>query len=99
MNKTEARYAEQLQLRLLAGEVAWFAYEALTLKLAPDTRYTPDFVVMLSDGTLECHEVKGFFRDDAKVKVKVAAEKFPLRFVVARERPKKLGGGWEVTRY
>jgi hypothetical protein len=43
--------------------------------------------------------VKGFFRDDAKVKVKVAAEKFPLRFVVARERPKKLGGGWEVTRY
>lgn len=99
MNKTEARYAEQLRLRQLAGEIEWFAYEAWTFKLATDTRYTPDFVVMLAGGALECHEVKGFWRDDAKVKIKIAAEKFPLQFLAVREVAKKHGGGWEVTRF
>lgn len=80
MNQTEARYAQLLDLRQKAGEVLWWRFEGVTLKLADDTRYTPDFVVMLADGSMECHETKGFWRDDALVKIKVAAATFPFRF-------------------
>lgn len=96
MNKTEAAYDAHLRLLEGAGEILWRKYEALTLKLAPDTRYTPDFVVMDKDGFLECHEVKGFWDDKARVKIKVAADKFPFRFIAVKAKPKKAGGGWEV---
>ena len=83
MNKTEASYAEHLEARKLAGDVAWYRFEGVALKLAKDLRYTPDFLVMLANGELECHEVKGFWRDDARVKIKMAAAIFPFRFLAA----------------
>jgi hypothetical protein len=50
--------------------------------------------VILSDGTLELHEVKGGFeRDDAKVKRKVAAGQTPFRIVFAQWTAAK---GWVV---
>lgn len=81
LNKTEQAYADTLRLRQLGGEIAWYKYEAMKLKLAHNTTYTPDFAVMLASGELEMHEVKGFWRDDARVKIKVAAALFPFRFV------------------
>jgi hypothetical protein len=93
MNRAEQEYGTMLLARKMVGEIAWFKYEGVTLKLADDTRYTPDFFVMLADGTLEAHEVKGFFRDDAKVKLKVAAEQFPLRFILAQ----KSKDGWKIS--
>lgn len=84
MNKTEARYAALLEIRKRVGEIAWYAFEGITLKLGEDCRYTPDFAVMLTCGEMEMHETKGFFRDDAKVKIKVAAKMFPFRFYLAR---------------
>ena len=81
MNKTEAAYPDHLGLRQMSGEVAWFAFEAVKLRLADKTFYTPDFAVMLADGTIEQHEVKGFWEDDARVKIKVAAAMFPFRFI------------------
>jgi len=80
MNKLEARYSVHLEYRRLNGEVAWWAFDSLKLRLAKDTFYETDFVVMLSDGTLEVHEVKGHWEDDARVKVKVAASLFPFQF-------------------
>ncbi len=80
MNQTEAKYAQLLDLRQKAGEILWWEFEGITLKLADDTRYTPDFDVMLPDGSIECHETKGFWRDDALVKIKVAAKQFPFKF-------------------
>jgi hypothetical protein len=80
MNKTEAAYAMVLRARQAAGEIAWWKFEGITLKLADDTRYTPDFAVMLADGSMEMHETKGFMRDDAFVKLKVAAAQFPFKF-------------------
>lgn len=96
MNKTEAAYASRLELQKKNGGVLWYRFEAVTFKLAHDTRYTPDFLVMMADGTLEAHEVKGFFEDDAKVKVKVAAEMFPIRFMLVRAKSQKYGGGFEL---
>jgi hypothetical protein len=81
-NRTEAAYEVQLELQKRAGLIAWYRFEAMTLKLADDCRYTPDFLVMLPAGGLECHEVKGVWTDDARVKVKVASEIFPFCFVI-----------------
>jgi hypothetical protein len=91
-NKTEAAYEAQLELRRRAGEVAWYRFEGLKLRLADSTFYTPDFAVMLADGSIECHEVKGHWEDDARVKIKVAAGMYPFRFVAV----KKAGSGWEL---
>lgn len=94
MNKTEAAYDRLLAARLQAGEIHWFAFEALKLRLADDTFYTPDFAVIEADGVLTFHEVKGHWMDDAKVKFKVAREAFPFRFRALRQVKAKLGGGW-----
>lgn len=99
MNKTEAEYAKILEARRACGNVLWYRFEGVTLKLADNTRYTPDFIVMLDSGELEAHEVKGsmsFIQDDAKVKIKVAADIFPFRFILVAPRAKKNGGGWET---
>lgn len=99
MNLTEERYAAHLELRRRVGEIEWFKFEGLKLRLAKDTFYTPDFFVMLPDGTLEVHEVKGFWEDTARVKIKVAAEMYPFQFVAIKVIPKKDGGGWAVEEF
>lgn len=94
LNKTEQAYASFLELRRIAGEVAWWKFEGIKVRLADNTFYTPDFAVMLADGILECHEVKGFWTDDARVKIKVAADIYPFIFRAFKPMPKKDGGGW-----
>lgn len=86
MNRTEAKYAQRLEERRRNGGIAWFKFEAVKLRLADKTFYTPDFAVMLTDGTLEMHEVKGFWEDDARVKVKVAASLYPFRFIAVTHK-------------
>ena len=80
MNNTEMAYANRLKLLHRADEVAWYRFEGLKLRLADNTFYTPDFAVMLTNGQMECHEVKGFWQEDARVKIKVAAEQYPFLF-------------------
>ena len=99
MNKTEAAYAAELQARKIAGEVAWYRFEGIKLRLADNTFYAPDFAVMLADGQMEVHEVKGFWQDDARVKIKVAADQYPFRFIAVKVRAKKDGGGWSVESF
>jgi len=97
MNKTEAEYAAILTIRQRNGEILWWQYEAVTLKLADNTRYTPDFLVMRADGSLEIHETKGgFVREDGWVKLKIAAALFPFRFFLCQKQAKKAGGGWQI---
>ena len=96
LNKTEQSYQDHLELLMRAGEILWYKFEGLKLRLADNTFYTPDFFVMMASGQLEAHEVKGFAMDDSVVKIKVAAEIFPFVFKMAKVRPKKLGGGWDI---
>ncbi len=96
MNRLEAEYAKVLEQRRHDGNVLWFSFEGMRYKLADKTYYVPDFSVMLSDGTLEMHEVKGHWEDDARVKIKVAAVMFPVRFIGVRKALKKDGGGWNL---
>lgn len=95
-NKTEAAYeATVLRPAMLAGEIAWYRFEGIKLRLADNTFYTGDYAVMLSDGAMEIHEVKGFWTDDARVKIRVAADQYPFRFIAVRPLAKKAGGGWQ----
>ncbi len=98
MNKAEALYAQHLKTLEHAGEVAWFAYEAIKLRLANNTFYSPDFLVMRPDGQLEVHEVKGakgdgyYAEEDAKIKAKVAASIYPFMFKIVWHVK---GRGWQ----
>jgi hypothetical protein len=94
-NRTEAAYEQHLEYLKRAGEIAWYRFEGIKLRLADNTFLTPDFAVMLADGRMQLHEVKGFWTDDAKVKTKVAAESYPFEFVIVTQRAKKNGGGFQ----
>ncbi|ROH87989.1 DUF1064 domain-containing protein [Pseudomethylobacillus aquaticus] len=94
MNKSEKAYSDHLFLQQVAGEVAWYKFEGVKLRLADNTFYTPDFAVMLADGQMQMHEVKGFWQDDARAKIKIAADMYPFQFIAVTKKSKKAGGGW-----
>ncbi|MDP8237680.1 MAG: DUF1064 domain-containing protein [Candidatus Hatepunaea meridiana] len=97
MNSLELRYANHLRTLLLAGEIHSFSFERHNLKLADKTYYKPDFEVMLPDGSIEFHEVKGFMRDDANVKIKVAAAQFPQYVFRLVQWDRNIG--WKIKPY
>lgn len=94
MNKWERLYAATLEGRKAAGEVIWHEFEAVKLRLADGAWYTPDFMV-LTPGGLEFHEVKGFWREAARVRIKVASDKYPFPvYAITRAR----NGEWQYER-
>lgn len=95
MNKLEEKYAACLELGRRAGSILEYKFESVKLRLADKTFYTPDFMVVNADGVLEMHEVKGFWEDDARVKIKVAAETFPFHFKAITHKR----GQWEVENF
>lgn len=96
MNQTEKRYAERLDALLQAGEILWWLFEPMKLHLGERCYYSVDFLVLNSASELEAHEVKGgFIMDDAMVKIKTAAEKFPFKFIMAKWVKSK----WEFKEY
>lgn len=99
MNATEADYAWRLDARMRHGEIVAWRYEAITLRLAERTTYTPDFLVLKPDGAVELYEVKGgFIREDANVKLKVAAAQYPwFRFLLVRAAGRKGARIWSAV--
>jgi len=93
MNKSEAAYAAHLDALRSIGQVLWFRFEGVKLRLADNTFYTPDFAVMVAGGALEMHEFKGFMEEDANVKIKTAASQYPFTFRLVR---KAKGGGFDI---
>lgn len=101
-NKLEQSYEQHLELRRQAGEIQWYKFEGIKFRLADECFFTPDFAVLLANGEMEIHEVKGskaIFQCDAKAKIKVASEMYPFRFIVVFQIPKKNGGGWEIMEF
>lgn len=95
-NKTEAAYEDRvLKPAMQAGEIAWYRFEGIKLRLADNTFYTPDFAVLRRNGEIEIHEVKGFWTDDARVKIKVAAAQYPFQFIAVS----KVKGEWKEERF
>ena len=95
MNKTEGLYAIELDWQKREGLVATWKFEAVKFRLAKATFYTPDFLVVFGTGQICFDEVKGYERDDAVVKFKLAAELFPFwRFRMV----KRIKRHWVFTR-
>jgi deoxycytidine triphosphate deaminase len=87
LNKLEKDYLEWLRA---CGDW-WICVQAITLKIGYDTRLTLDFWALDERG-LRAIDVKGFQREDALIKIKVAARMYPfIRFLIA----KRNGGVWE----
>jgi hypothetical protein len=94
MNGQEQEYAN-----LFLGQLD-HGFEEIALRLADGSWYTPDFWVKAKDDVLEFHEVKGHWREAARVRIRVAAERYPqFRFKAFRKLPKALGGMWQVEHF
>lgn len=91
-NKLEAAF----QREVLEGCVAWFDFEAMKFRLADGAWYTPDFPTQGADGTFTIFEVKGHWREAARVRIKVAADKYPFAFVAVTKDRKT--GEWVYER-
>ena len=100
MNKSEKEFSEYLESLRISGSIAAWKFEPEKFRLANNCYYTPDFFTLRADGTVEFFEVKGYWQDDAKIKIKVVAEQFPwYRFTAAYKRSKKDGGGWKFESF
>ena len=104
LNKTEQAFFDYLKAREDPGVLRTvLPPQSVTLRIANGCRYTPDFVVAYHHSTdipsvdLVAYEVKGFMRDDAAVKIKVAATAFPwITFHLVTKLPGG-GGGWSIS--
>jgi hypothetical protein len=100
MNGLESAYAKHLDVLKLAGDVKWWAFNAVRLRIAMGEKvawYRPDFFIEFADGSFAFHETKGFEREAALLRLKVAAGLVPIPFALV----KKNGSGWyyeEFTR-
>jgi hypothetical protein len=99
MNKTETAYGEFLEGERLAGRLTWWRFEAAKVVIATGTKrawFTPDFAVIRPDGRIEFHETKGWWRESARLRIKVAAGLYPwARFVGV----KRAGGAWDYEEF
>lgn len=95
-SRLQAAWAERLELRRRAGELAIVLEETISLRLADLTWYRPDFLVLTAEGRLEIHEVKGHWRDDARAKWKIAAELNRWASFLAITRGRGRDGQWEI---
>lgn len=95
MNKWEREYLARLRADCTCDHI----YREVSLPLANGVRYKVDFLVAYADvcGSkwvcVRAYEVKGHMRDDAAVKLKVAASVYPwIKFFLAY----KVRGNWRT---
>jgi len=72
-SRWEANYARYLNTLLASGEILKWEYEPETFQFPVkrgNKHYTPDFKVTLPDGSIEYHEVKGWYDSDSKIKIR-----------------------------
>lgn len=115
MNETESAYARELARRQLEEGVSDFLFEGVSLEIGNRCWYTPDFLVIYRDGSIDFAEVKAWWnpskakaaagekgkvgwREDARIKIKAAAARFPwFRFVATWMEPGK--PGWQIEEF
>lgn len=92
MNKTELSFEQWLKNN---PEIVWYSFEGMKFKIGDKCFYTPDFMALTQYQSLIAYEVKGYWMDDARVKIKAAADKFPVRFIGVQWKKKK----WEFESF
>jgi len=96
MNKTERAYSVLLEEEMRQGLVIDWKFHPMRVRLADNTFYEVDFLVLHDDMRLAIHETKGgYTTDKGQMKIKLCAEVLPyFRVVKATKLPMKKGGGW-----
>jgi hypothetical protein len=98
MNKTEAAYAQLLDARKAAGDILDWRFHPIRVRLADNTFYEPDFLVMTAGRELQLHETKGgFTTDKGQLKIKLCAEVLPWFRVFKCTKGKD--GQWTIREY
>jgi hypothetical protein len=82
-SKKEARYYDQLKLRVKSGEVLFFLRQ-VPLHLPGGVRYVVDFQEFHSDGTVRFVEIKGFETAQWLVKKKLVESFYPITIEVVK---------------
>jgi hypothetical protein len=93
MNGLELAYAKHLDKLKLAGDVKWWAFNAVRLRIAMGEKaawFKCDFFIEFADGHFEFHETKGHEKTAGILRLKIAAGIYPIPFVLV----KKNGSGW-----
>lgn len=101
MNKTERAYSVLLEEEKRQGLVIDWKFHPMRIRLADNTFYEVDFLVLHADMRLAIHETKGgYTTDKGQMKIKLCAEVLPyFRMVKAIKLPAKQGGGWKREEY
>jgi hypothetical protein len=101
-SKLEAEYAQRLDLLKRAGEIIEYHHKGIRLRIGASGEstslawYSPDFMVILPDGTIRLDEVKGRWMEAAKVRIRAAAEFYPYFHFLAIQKKR---GSWELERF
>ena len=101
MNKTEEAYSLLLDQKKQSGEILDWKFHPMNVRLADNTFYEIDFLVVAKDRELQIHETKGTYTTEVgNIKIKLCAEVLPwFRFVKCIKQSKKDGGGWVFKEY
>ena len=98
-NKWESSYARLiLEPRRLAGLIKWYGFEASSWRIAEASdgakgaKYCPDFTVIRDDGSVYFVEVKGHWKEAARLRVKVFVNEYPFELHIVRW----VGGKWQT---
>lgn len=82
-------YLEPLRL---GGEIQWWDFEPMRFRIGVGAFYKPDFIVVDGIGQVLAYETKGHWREAARARIKVAADRFPwVRFIAVTSTR---AGGW-----
>lgn len=95
-SKLEYDFARELDHQELLGNITqwWYSPCKFILAAGKACTYTPDFMTIDAQGFVRFFEVKGYWREDARIKSKIFAEKFPFELtIVTREK-----GQWKYER-
>lgn len=96
-NKEELAFRALLQGLTARKVISSFETQPFIIQIGVGCTYTPDFFVYHQDGTIEAIEYKGFLRDDALTKFKVAAMMYPeIVWHMVQKKTKKQGGGYKT---
>lgn len=90
MNKWEESFARTLEWQRSIGQIAWWGFEPFRIRLADGCWYRPDFVSVDMAGKTSIWEVKGFMREAARIRLRVASEKLPYDFYLVRKHKGEL---------
>lgn len=88
MNKLETAYSLHLEARRRGGEIQLWQFEPFKFRLpGQKSFYTPDFLLVMADGTIQIHETKGHWHSRDRVRTKAAAGLYRyFRFVGVQRR-------------